>query len=220
VRHRALRTLTVVTMVARKREGGAASREAILDAAEAQMAAHGFAGASISRIEKASGLPASSIYWHFGSKDGVLLAVMQRGAERFFASLPHAADFGSGTPLERVDAALAAAAALLEEQPQFAQLVITLGLQHTEGDPEVLSIVREMRRRARERIEEALVPALGGVPEAERAAAAADIARMALALTDGAFVAGQIDEGVDLAEMFAQLGRLLTALVEARGARR
>ncbi|HEX8120701.1 MAG TPA: TetR/AcrR family transcriptional regulator [Solirubrobacteraceae bacterium] len=205
-------------MTDRNREGGgAASREAILDAAEAQMAAHGFAGASISRIEKASGLPASSIYWHFGSKDGVLLAVMQRGADRFFASLPRAADLG-GTPLERIDAALAAAASLLEEHPQFAQLVITLGLQHTEGDPAVLSIVREMRRRVRQRLEQALVPALDGVPEAERAAAAAELARMGLALTDGTFIASQIEEGVDLTQMFTQLGRLLAALVEARSA--
>ena len=38
-------------------------------------------------VEEA-GVPPSSIYHYFGSKDGVLLAVMERGAERFFAALP------------------------------------------------------------------------------------------------------------------------------------
>ena len=30
----------------------------------------------------------SSVYHYFGSKDGILLAVMERGADRFFADLP------------------------------------------------------------------------------------------------------------------------------------
>jgi AcrR family transcriptional regulator len=30
----------------------------------------------------------SSVYHYFGSQDGILLAVMERGADRFFADLP------------------------------------------------------------------------------------------------------------------------------------
>ncbi len=193
---------------------GEASREAILDAAEELMAAHGFAAASISSLEKSSGLPASSIYWHFGSKDGVLLAVMQRGADRFFASLPHAGDFG-GTPLERIDAALAAAARLLDEHPQFLQLVITLGLQHAGGDPQVVKLVRDVRRRARERFEEALAPVLEALPPAKGRPGAAELARFGLALVDGAFVARHIDRDLDLEPMFAQLGVALAMMVGA-----
>lgn len=44
------------------------------------MATRGYDGTSISALAKSSGLPASSIYWHFGSKEGVLKAVMERGA--------------------------------------------------------------------------------------------------------------------------------------------
>src|SRR5687768_185324 len=68
---------------------GARSREEILDAAERLMGAHGYAATSISALAKASGLPPSSIYWHFGSKSGLLGAVMERGAWRFFdAAIP------------------------------------------------------------------------------------------------------------------------------------
>src|SRR5436190_1998682 len=56
----------------RRQEQGEQSREVILEAAARLMAANGFDGASISSISKESGLPASSIYWHFTSKEGVL----------------------------------------------------------------------------------------------------------------------------------------------------
>ena len=52
------------------------------------MAEQGYEGASINAIVKEAGIPISSVYHYFGSKDGVLVAVMERGAERFFASLP------------------------------------------------------------------------------------------------------------------------------------
>lgn len=72
----------------KKQQQGEQSRELILDATERLMATRGYAATAISDIRKACGLPASSIYWHFGSKEGVLAAVMARGAERFFSSHP------------------------------------------------------------------------------------------------------------------------------------
>src|SRR5271165_791242 len=70
-----------------RQKQGALSRDEILDAAEALMARQGYDGASISAICSECGLPASSIYWHFGSKEGVLAAVMERGATRYFATI-------------------------------------------------------------------------------------------------------------------------------------
>ena len=67
---------------------GARSREAVLDAAERLIADQGYDAATIAALVDEAGLPASSIYHYFGSKQGVLLAVMERGAERYFASLP------------------------------------------------------------------------------------------------------------------------------------
>ncbi len=79
---------------------GDQSREEILDAATRLMAARGYAGTSVSDIARESGLPASSIYWHFASKTGVLTAVMERGAARFFGDL-EAADPQPGGPPPR-----------------------------------------------------------------------------------------------------------------------
>jgi AcrR family transcriptional regulator len=59
----------------RKEQQGAESRRRIIDAASSLMAERGFAGTSISEVSRRSGLPASSIYWHFESKEGLLGAV-------------------------------------------------------------------------------------------------------------------------------------------------
>lgn len=52
------------------------------------MATKGYAATSISDIRDACGLAPSSIYWHFGSKEGVLAAMMERGAQRFLPRYP------------------------------------------------------------------------------------------------------------------------------------
>jgi AcrR family transcriptional regulator len=57
-------------------------RERVLDAAARLMADRGYAGTSISAICSASGLPPSSVYWHFRNKEGVLQAVLDRAARR------------------------------------------------------------------------------------------------------------------------------------------
>lgn len=72
----------------KKQQQGERSRESILDATERLMATKGYAATSISDIRDACGLAPSSIYWHFGSKEGVLAAMMERGAQRFFAAIP------------------------------------------------------------------------------------------------------------------------------------
>ena len=67
---------------------GVKSRELVLDAAERVMAEHGFEAATLACVVEEAGIPMSSVYHYFGSKDGILLAVMERGADRFFAELP------------------------------------------------------------------------------------------------------------------------------------
>ena len=117
----------------RRQELGDRSRENILDAARRLMAARGYDGTSISVLAKESGLPASSIYWHFGSKEGVLKAVMERGAAQFAAStaldgLPRAA-----SRVDRVSWVLQRAAQIIEESPEFLRLQTILLLRAPTG---------------------------------------------------------------------------------------
>src|SRR5262245_65267756 len=90
------------------------SRERILDAAERLVAERGYTAASISLISKASGLPASSIYWYFGSKEGLLAAVVERAARRW---LPAQSRWLSNT--NDLPAFLRATGRAVSEHPDF-----------------------------------------------------------------------------------------------------
>src|SRR5712692_5586943 len=71
----------------RKRANGEASRERILDAAAEIASERGYEGASIALVSERSGLPASSIYWHFEDKDKLIAAVIERSYNRWLEGM-------------------------------------------------------------------------------------------------------------------------------------
>lgn len=58
------------------------SQQAILDAASAEFAQHGLAGARVDRIAEAAGLNKRLLYYYFGSKDDLFLAVLEASYAR------------------------------------------------------------------------------------------------------------------------------------------
>jgi len=199
----------------KRQQQGVESRERVLDAAERLMATRGVAGTSMSALTRASGLPASSIYWHFGSKDGVLVAVMERGAERFFSSLAPPESF-SGTRAERVRAQLRDTAEALEENGEFLQLLLALLLLHEDGSDAPRRMIAELRNNARGRIEEMLTAGTAG---SERRAAKRNARRLVpfvLAAIDGAFIARVEDPGIDVGALFKELSSAIEILVSLR----
>lgn len=189
---------------------GAISRDEILDAAEALMARQGYDGASISAICSECGLPASSIYWHFGSKEGVLAAVMERGAARFFATIDAVSLAPTLRGREALQAGLLAASRAIAEHPEFLRLLVLLLLSGHADDT-----VRRVRAYGRERMHRLLAtayPARGEVPNGPLADALADAA---LAMFDGAFLAVQGDSRIRYEALLAQMANALASLAEA-----
>ncbi|HZU61461.1 MAG TPA: TetR/AcrR family transcriptional regulator [Solirubrobacteraceae bacterium] len=195
---------------------GIRSRELVLDAAERVMAEHGFEGATIARVVEEARIPLSSVYHYYGSKDGVLLAVMERGAERFFADLPDW-DRQMGRPGEHLAAVLSTTAQTLERHPNFLRLLIVFAVQPPlRASGEVEMVVARVRRLGLDRLREQIALAFGDDPDS---AVTIRVARIALAAIDGAFVAAQADPGVRLEDLLEPLAaaavavrrRLLTA---------
>lgn len=62
------------------------SQQAILDAAAAEFAQHGLAGARVDRIAELAGLNKRLIYYYFGSKDDLFLAVLEAAYARIRAA--------------------------------------------------------------------------------------------------------------------------------------
>ena len=70
-----------------RRTHGDASRERILNATCEIASERGYEGTSISLVSERSGLPASSIYWHFENKDLLIAAVIERSFAQFAEKL-------------------------------------------------------------------------------------------------------------------------------------
>jgi AcrR family transcriptional regulator len=185
---------------------GLKSRELVLDAAERVMAEHGFEAATLARVVEEAGVPMSSVYHYYGSKDRILLAVMERGAERFFADLPKL-DRRSGRPSQHLTRVISTAVQTLERHPDFLRLLIVFAAQPPAAEPGgVTEVVGRIRALALERLREQISIAFG---DDTRAAATDRLAR--------AFVASQADPTVTPERL---LEPLAPALVAARRALR
>jgi AcrR family transcriptional regulator len=191
---------------------GMKSRELVLDAAERVMATDGFEAATLARVVAESGIPMSSVYHFYGSKDGILLAVMERGAERFFADLPNP-DRRVGSAAEHLRQVVATAVATLERHPSFLRLLIVFAIQPPRSDAgDVDAVVGRVRELALDRLRKQISIAFDEDPGAARTD---QLARFALAAFDGAFLAWQTDTGATLGRLLAPLP---AALVAARRA--
>ena len=188
---------------------GARSREAVLDAAERLMARNGYDAATVAAVVEEAGVPPSSIYHYFGSKEGVLLAVMERGAERFFQELPDL-DRRVGSRRDHLRGLVEVVGIALERNPNFLRILVVMATQPpgAEGH-EVHRVVESVREMALVRLREQMRIVFG----VERQSATADrLARFALAAFDGAFVAQQADPKVSLPRLLEHLPAALVAV--------
>jgi AcrR family transcriptional regulator len=190
---------------------GMRSRELVLDAAERVMAEDGFEAATLARVVEESGIPMSSVYHYFGSKEGILTAVMERGADRFFAALPDP-DERAGTPEEHLTGVVTAVVDALGRHPSFLRLLVVFAIQPPQTEADVDTVVGRVRGVALMRLRRQLAIAYDDDP---RARATDRLARFALAMFDGAFVASQADAGARLADILAPLPAAVTAVREA-----
>lgn len=163
------------------------------------------------RVSERAGLAKTALYYHFGSKEGLLAAVLDRAAHAWIDGIHEAARSG-GDPLERLDRALAGMRALLEEHPWILKLLQLLALEVAEERPEVRATLRSLLERARSLPARGMREALGvDLPGAELVAA------IILALLDGLALGRRVDPGsIPLEEAFAELRRLTAFMVIIR----
>ena len=190
---------------------GAESRTAILDAAETLMARHGFIGTSISALQAECGLPASSIYWHFESKEGVLAAGMERGATNFFAKVD-AIRMPSGTlGRDRLRAQLAGASVAIEQHTDFLRLFVLLMLTG-----KAVKAIHRVRTEGRARLHHLLATAYPRRDGSANKALADGLADVLLAMFDGVFLAIQNNPRLRYAELLEQVADAVSSLAADR----
>ena len=188
---------------------GAKSREAVLDAAERVMAERGYEAATVASLVEEAGVPASSIYHYFDSKEGVLLAVMERGAERFHEALPEPTE-RRGSQSEHLRALLASIAEGLESRPNFLRLILVMATQpRANGNASVDVVVERVRDLALTRLRNQMKITFGISPDEQPAD---HLARFMLAVIEGAFVATQADSRLSLGDLLEHLPAAVIAI--------
>ena len=187
------------------------SRERILEAATELFASRGYAGAGVDQLAQRSGIAKTAIYYHFGNKEGLLAAVLERTATQWIEGILQASREGAD-PLGHLDRALAGMQAMLEERPWIYKLFQILTLEVAESKPEIAATLRGIVRRAKQAIVEGMRDAIGvDVPEADA------IATLILAALDGISLGLQLDpDSVSLDQVFTDLRRATSILVAIR----
>ncbi len=98
-------------------------REAILDAAARLFALRGYHATSMRDIAAAAEMLPGSVYYHFASKEALLLAVYAEGVARIAAKVD-AAVARKRTPRARLEAACGAHLEMLLDRSDYAQVVV------------------------------------------------------------------------------------------------
>lgn len=181
-------------------------RDRLLRAAGEVAAQSGYEGASIARICKAAGLPASSLYWHFSDKDDLLAAVVDHSYQEWYAAQPAWNQPDSDWPGE-LQGHLVSSLGSLADRPIFLRLGYLLLLLRRDDPPAGRARFMDVRRHARRATGEWFAqasPAFADLPSETSIAL--------MALSDGLFFSNQLDTPSWDAAVF---GALVTRLFEA-----
>jgi AcrR family transcriptional regulator len=183
------------------------SKEAILDAAEEIMANVGYERASIAQICRESGLPVGSVYHHFGSKAGLLAAVMERGITRFYETMNRRTVNPSLSNEQRLRDYWLGAADTIHANLNYFLLEADL-VRFGAHDPEVTSVVARARELTQQRLDEVLLPYARELGIPDPASVTRRMVRLTLVFTRGAV----IEAGGDLDTLRALLADLHESL--------
>jgi len=199
----------------RRIELGERSRQRIREVASELMAERGYVGTSVSAIAKRSRLPASSLYWHFGSKQGLLAAVAAEGGSQWLDLIPDWEDL-TGSTLERLDKMLREIARQLSGRRDLIKLLLTLYIERDRIDQASVRTIRGVRRAAVGKFKpamKALIDSLGGTGSNFMIE---ELSNFALSFTNGCFIDHEVDpEATNLARRFEQLLPAVVAVTKA-----
>lgn len=190
------------------RSNGQASREKILDAATTIAGERGYEGTSISAVSKASGLPASSIYWHFKNKDDLIAAIIERSFTRWTADLDQGED---QLPPPADEAAFRQAIThtgeAITRSPDFLRLGLLLVLEHRPSEPTARAKFMDVRLSTAERLRDLYRHFFADLDED----AIDSLATISMALADGFFIASEAEE----TDLSAAFGLMATTVLGA-----
>ena len=189
------RTGRAKTVAANERD----TRERLLATALALVAKHGYAGTSIAMICEEAGLSASSIYWFFDNKEDLFLSAIEQGAREFLDAVAVDDAAGEATTID-TDSLITTVARRLERNADFLRLILIMMLEDPHASPEVRDKIADIRAASLAWWTRFLVHVFAPLGRTTAEIFAADFAPLCRATVNGAFVAREYGEPVDIGE--------------------
>jgi len=181
---------------------GVETEGAILAATQKLLATRGIRGTSLDLVADEVGVSKSSILWHFGSKEDLLVRVAEqvfeevaRGPAKDILALP--------TVEERGEATWKFFAKVLQSRPELKRLLLWLILESVEGRPELRARLRQLYENVRELYDVGLKSVIPDAAKRRRYAV------ISVASMDGIFLQWLLDpDAIDLEALHHDLREL------------
>lgn len=185
-----------------RQERGVRTEEAILQATMRLLATRGIQGTSLDLLADEVGVAKSSILWHFGSKEELLLRVAERVLDEV-ARGPVQKILALPSFEERAEASWQFFSDTLRQNPELRRVMLYLIFESVEGRPELRARLQQLYRGIREMYETGL---RGVVPDPEQRRR---LAVISVASMDGIFLQWLLDpDAIDLEALHGELRTL------------
>lgn len=173
----------------------------------------------MSVLVEETGIPKSAIYYHFGSKAGLLAAVMERGAHGFFEAMTeaHRNPPTTGTPRERLDWYFQRTGEVWVHRAEFLRLLILLVMSDEAAEaPEAMETVVTVRTEGRAYLEHMIRSSF--ITEGDEIATQVgrELAYLGMVGFDGLFVSLQSHDDRPVEEQIGYLVASIAGIGETR----
>lgn len=199
----------------RRRANGDESRRRVIEAATEIAGERGYDGTSISLVRQRSGVPTSSIYWHFKDKDALIAEVIQHSFERWRELMRPAAPDDvrdAGGRRAAIAGAMRRAGTAIAAAPDFIRLGLLLTLERRPQEPAARSRFLGVRAHTRADTERFYGRLYGDALAPDDARL---LAVLAMAAADGLFVAREVEgDALDVDRAFELVGVALAAVAD------
>ena len=154
----------------------------------------GIAGTTIARVCQRSGLPVSSVYWHFEDKDHLFAEVIRASFARWLVSVPRW-DVGPETTVaEGLRRVLGQSTRTFADMPAFLRIGMQVLLDTSEDQAKTREAYLDVRQQVHRMIAAWMTQIL---PDELGPDTAEDLASLVVAVSDGMIVGSQIYPGWD-----------------------
>jgi len=189
---------------------GQKTRERILEATIELVCKKGFAGTSVREVCEGVGVAKTAIYWHFGSKSGLMAAVIETVTRRWMADFEQAAS-GGKTPKDAMDGLVNVTRHMVTERSQMLRIMILTVMEQGTVDPEIVDKVRVLTDEIIVTIGEGFTQTIGmDLPDMDL------LGHTIIALTHAALRRRIMDPDVDLERLLKDFERTVNVLVVDR----